>query len=177
MAGSERQVSLDGRSRARDGRGEAHRRRHRAHAARGRRERRDPLTNRSATEAEQLAAELNRRRAKSAFTVGADMPRLSPQVERMAAQVARAHGRPARRARQQRVELLSHADRHHHARSSGTISSAATSRRRCSCPKLWCRRYARRARRHRQHRRRALAAVQRCATIPSTARPKPGSRC
>jgi len=42
--------------------------------------------NRSATDAEQLAAELNRRRAKSAFTVGADMRDISA-VERMAAQV------------------------------------------------------------------------------------------
>jgi pteridine reductase len=42
--------------------------------------------NRSATEAEQLATELNRRRAKSAFTVGADMRDIAA-VERMAAQV------------------------------------------------------------------------------------------
>jgi len=42
--------------------------------------------NRSATEAEQLAAELLRRRAKSAFTVGADMRDIAA-VERMAAHV------------------------------------------------------------------------------------------
>jgi len=42
--------------------------------------------NRSATEAEQLAAELNHRRPKSAFTVGADMRDIA-EVERMAAQV------------------------------------------------------------------------------------------
>jgi len=42
--------------------------------------------NRSATDAEQLAAELNRRRAKSAFTVGADMRDIAA-VERMAAHV------------------------------------------------------------------------------------------
>jgi pteridine reductase len=42
--------------------------------------------NRSATEADELAAELNRRRAKSAFTVAADMRDIAA-VERMAAQV------------------------------------------------------------------------------------------
>jgi pteridine reductase len=42
--------------------------------------------NRSAAEADQLAADLNRRRAKSAFTVGADMRDIAA-VERMAAQV------------------------------------------------------------------------------------------
>ena len=49
--------------------------------------------NRSATDADQLAAELNRRRAKSAFTVGADMLDIAA-VERMAAASARPH-RPA----------------------------------------------------------------------------------
>jgi len=47
--------------------------------------------NRSATEAEQLAAELLRRRAKSAFTVGADMRDIAA-VERMAAQVLEGTG-------------------------------------------------------------------------------------
>jgi pteridine reductase len=47
--------------------------------------------NRSATEAEQLAAELNRRRATSAFTVGADMRDIAA-VERMAAQVLEGTG-------------------------------------------------------------------------------------
>jgi pteridine reductase len=42
--------------------------------------------NRSAADAEQLAAQLNRRRASSAFTIAADM-RDIPAVERMAAQV------------------------------------------------------------------------------------------
>jgi len=42
--------------------------------------------NRSAADAEQLAADLNRRRAKSAFTIGADMLDIGA-VERMAAQV------------------------------------------------------------------------------------------
>jgi len=42
--------------------------------------------NRSAADADRLAAELNRRRAKSAFTVAADMLDI-PAVERMAAQV------------------------------------------------------------------------------------------
>jgi pteridine reductase len=42
--------------------------------------------NRSATEADELAAELNRSRAKSAFTIGADLLDIAA-VERMAAQV------------------------------------------------------------------------------------------
>jgi pteridine reductase len=42
--------------------------------------------NRSATDADQLAADLNRRRAKSAFTVAADMRDIAA-VQRMAAQV------------------------------------------------------------------------------------------
>jgi pteridine reductase len=42
--------------------------------------------NRSASDADRLAADLNRRRAKSAFTVAADMLDI-PAVERMAAQV------------------------------------------------------------------------------------------
>ncbi|HEY3518918.1 MAG TPA: pteridine reductase [Gammaproteobacteria bacterium] len=42
--------------------------------------------NRSAAEADELAAELNRSRARSAFTVGADLLDI-PAVERMAAQV------------------------------------------------------------------------------------------
>jgi pteridine reductase len=46
---------------------------------------------RSATDAEQLAADLNRRRPKSAFTVGADMLDIA-DIERMAAEVVRRIG-------------------------------------------------------------------------------------
>ena len=85
MAGSERQVSLDGRSALVTGAAKRigaviARTLHAAGANVA------IHYNRSATEAEQLAAELNRRRAKSAFTVGADMRDISA-VERMAAQV------------------------------------------------------------------------------------------
>ena len=85
MAGSERQVSLDGRWALVTGAAKRigaviARTLHAAGANVA------IHYNRSATEAEQLAAELNRRRAKSAFTVGADMRDISA-VERMAAQV------------------------------------------------------------------------------------------
>ena len=85
MAGSERQVSLDGRWALVTGAAKRigaviARTLHAAGANVA------IHYNRSATDAEQLAAELNRRRAKSAFTVGADMRDISA-VERMAAQV------------------------------------------------------------------------------------------
>ena len=85
MAGSERQVSLDGRWALVTGAAKRigaviARTLHAAGANVA------IHYNRSATDAEQLSAELNRRRAKSAFTVGADMRDISA-VERMAAQV------------------------------------------------------------------------------------------
>ena len=85
MAGSERQVSLDGRWALVTGAAKRigaviARTLHAAGANVA------IHYNRSATEAEQLAAELLRRRAKSAFTVGADMRDIAA-VERMAAQV------------------------------------------------------------------------------------------
>ena len=85
MAGSERQVSLDGRSALVTGAAKRigaviARTLHAAGANVA------IHYNRSATEAEQLAAELNRRRSKSAFTIGADMRDIAA-VERMAAQV------------------------------------------------------------------------------------------
>ena len=85
MAGSERQVSLDGRWALVTGAAKRigaviARTLHAAGANVA------IHYNRSATDAEQLAAELNRRRAKSAFTVGADMRDIAA-VERMAAHV------------------------------------------------------------------------------------------
>ena len=85
MAGSERKVSLDGRSALVTGAAKRigaviARTLHAAGANVA------IHYNRSAAEADQLAAELNRRRANSAFTVAADMRDIAA-VERMAAQV------------------------------------------------------------------------------------------
>ena len=85
MAGSERQVSLDGRWALVTGAAKRigaviARTLHAAGANVA------IHYNRSAAEADELAAELNRARAKSAFTIGADMRDIAA-VERMAAQV------------------------------------------------------------------------------------------
>jgi len=91
VAGSERQVSLDGRSALVTGAAKRigaviARTLHAAGANVA------IHYNRSAAEADELAAELNRARAKSAFTIGADMRDIAA-VERMAAQVLERTGK------------------------------------------------------------------------------------
>ena len=172
MAG-ERQVSLDGRWALVTGAANAS-----APSSRARCTQPGP-TSRSTTTARRRRPSA-RRRAESrprevCFHGGRRLARHPSRRRHGSSEYSSTSARPARRARQQRLEFLSHADRHDHARAMGR--SVRQQSQSAAVPVPGARAgVPRRARRHRQHRRRAFAAA---AARPSRlrSRPKPGSRC